>query len=493
MNEELERVRAQLNALTSGLTSKKTRKARKQLNKQIRELQSSMASDEGQPEPALLFALGDASDLPPFLPPVKQIDCINGPMTPLKWAFTCSVPPLLRPQISSQSLDSLVRPSISPNLQWNNTLFHLAHHYDVGSCKKFTIQDDNKTTAILLEITALRACPDSRGEMGELLQKDFRTPGESNASLGPVPLFFVRFFYNTVATFSGQLRDKAMQPGGAIAEHSHGGGPFVMIRAASAEEVEFAHKALKRGQKFLARRSVASNSNGQFEASVLFPSSVANMTNKDKSHKAPKVCFFCEKRPEGANSLRFCGRCKVTYYCSTDCQRAHWVAGHKVLCRATSEALNDVKSTRPSFTFNALATSMGSNDEEHLNVSVNYRTGRTTANMRSGKKTGMGKIPTTRNIHHDKEFIVKLQPPLVAPPGCPHDWMCYDGPARSFQASVPGNTPGLMEARATLEKEGIWSVHPTFGIPGVKGYFKARWEGSRIRVYYDRLAPPQSW
>ena len=31
------------------------------------------------------------------------------------------------------------------------------------------------------------------------------------------------------------------------------------------------------------------------------------------------------------------------------------------------------------------------------------------------------------------------------------------------------------------------------GVPSLKGFLFARWEGSHMRVFLDRVAPPQSW
>jgi hypothetical protein len=102
------------------------------------------------------------------------------------------------------------------------------------------------------------------------------------------------------------------------------------------------------------------------------------------------------------------------------------------------------------------------------------------------------KAPLARNIYGENEFIVKLQPPVGG--GLSESpWMCYDGPSRSFQAYVPALTQGLTDVYALLQSDGIKSFNPTTGQSGYKGYFKARWEGSCVRVYYDSLAPPQTW
>ncbi|XP_066287927.1 ankyrin repeat domain-containing protein 54-like isoform X2 [Branchiostoma lanceolatum] len=37
-------------------------------------------------------------------------------------------------------------------------------------------------------------------------------------------------------------------------------------------------------------------------------------------------------KPGYRSALKLCGRCKLTRYCSRDCQKQHWTAGHKKCC-----------------------------------------------------------------------------------------------------------------------------------------------------------------
>jgi hypothetical protein len=48
-----------------------------------------------------------------------------------------------------------------------------------------------------------------------------------------------------------------------------------------------------------------------------------------------KVCDCCAKPREdtGLTSLLVCARCKMAFYCSADCQKKQWKAGHKQACR----------------------------------------------------------------------------------------------------------------------------------------------------------------
>ncbi|ORY96248.1 hypothetical protein BCR43DRAFT_491346 [Syncephalastrum racemosum] len=41
---------------------------------------------------------------------------------------------------------------------------------------------------------------------------------------------------------------------------------------------------------------------------------------------------FCEKKEEKEGDFKKCGQCQRVSYCSRDCQKAHWKAGHKAVC-----------------------------------------------------------------------------------------------------------------------------------------------------------------
>lgn len=43
-------------------------------------------------------------------------------------------------------------------------------------------------------------------------------------------------------------------------------------------------------------------------------------------------CCNLEGRSEAEVRLRACGRCRAVGYCSAECQRADWAAGHKAEC-----------------------------------------------------------------------------------------------------------------------------------------------------------------
>lgn len=492
VEEELARLLAR-RAVISGADNKN---ARKKLNKKIRELENKRseflveeAKPSGEPSRGQVESgsvVLDASSLPPFKPPVSHVLCAHEPESILAWAFTCCIPSTLRAGIFASN-NKAVAANYSPGVQWADSVYHVVHHYETLGCNKFKIEDVNATGVILLEIHSLRACPDTQGAMRELKREDFIHAPDRSVSLGPVPVFFVRFLHLT--------KEDTAKRGGTDAVFSQiarRGDRIVDIEAASAAELHYGVKALTRGQKFLSNAEPnANNHSNQFRESVLFPPDVA-LLKSSMNMKAEKVCAFCLNPASDGVKLRPCSRCKVTCYCSKKCQKYHWKAGHQQLCRPASESTvgSTGPSARRSFVFDA-ATAQDPNLAGYDNRSAiytNHRTGHVTSNL--GKKVGIPKTPTTRNAHGDKEFIVKLQPPNL--PGFGQPWMCYDGPVKSFQAFIPSDTPGLSEVGKVLKNDGVWMMTP-MGVMGNKGYCMARWEASKIRVFFDCLATPQPW
>ena len=42
-------------------------------------------------------------------------------------------------------------------------------------------------------------------------------------------------------------------------------------------------------------------------------------------------CASCHASEEDAKLMK-CARCQMKWYCSRDCQKAHWKLGHKLYC-----------------------------------------------------------------------------------------------------------------------------------------------------------------
>ena len=433
----------------------------------------------------------DASALQPFNPAKKSVQCANGSKTALAWAFSSCIPALARTAMIGEGTDNAsLRLNATPAMQWNYSMFHLAHHFETIQQRKFILEDEEETAAILIEITALRACPDDVKGVNALPQSAYYDPEDKEKLLGPVPIFFVRYLHE--AKNKDSPRKPSKESVKFITSAMKEGKGVMKISAASVDEINFAHKSLRKGQSML---DAAKNSHvGIFMNSVIIPTQI---TKTKSPGKAPNVCAACGTV---TTSKKTCSRCKVTCYCSKECQVNHWKrGGHKEVCNKTPRKDNDTHAqSRKSFVFGV--------DEDNLglgpgmtHLSINQKTG--TSNISGAdkkhrselKKKGHNifKAPTSKNVHGDKEFIVKLQPPVMGPTAGP--WMCYDGPTRSFQSYIPSDTPGLSEVYALLQQEGVHTSNPMLNIRGYKGYFNAKWEGSSVRVFHDRIVSPQIW
>ncbi|PPQ85086.1 hypothetical protein CVT26_005604 [Gymnopilus dilepis] len=52
----------------------------------------------------------------------------------------------------------------------------------------------------------------------------------------------------------------------------------------------------------------------------------------------PSACSNCANVSQNGQELQRCGRCKMTWYCSKDCQKKHWPA-HKTSCKETPSSI----------------------------------------------------------------------------------------------------------------------------------------------------------
>lgn len=451
-------------------------------------------------------AVLDLSVLPPFCPIKDRVQLSNvGPMPSLLWAFTCNVPPLMRLPLMNGT-DTHVRHSTRAN-QWNYSMFHLAHHYgSTPSVTKFCLSDEDDTKSILLQVTALRGLPKESCEENEQLKEKvcfetFCDPHVQTMHLGPVPIFAVKYVYLE----KGMKDFRPKSPQDTIVKF-YNSSPVMKIVAASLDEVEFGHKTLEYGRRLLLTATTNNYSSNAmaFQESVIFPIRL----KPDTGRKVPYVCASCNATMAKGIDLKSCARCKVTYYCSRECQKNHWKAGHKLVCRPATEKSsgavpNNNDPNRPSVIFE-----VDQDKRTDYQLMINNATGQLSVDGGSGPDSltmkkefgaqGIRMMQEPRNIHGDKEFIVKVQTPvcfaasLSQKPVKP--WFCYDGPVRSFQCYIPPETDGLGKAFELLREKGIRAENQMMaGMVGYKGYFMARWEGGSVRFFNDRLVPHPGW
>ena len=386
--------------------------------------------------------LRDFAGLPPFAPTEAQVVMLNGEKSALQWAFDCSIPPFARAATRGDRMGAAPGPKgAAPAVQWCYSAFHICHHFENG-IKAFQVEDDEETEALLLEVRGLRACPADLG----LEREHFCTPfGEH--PLGPAPLLLVSYVHHTKWT----LDNAAMATASRFVRRAE---QVVKVRAASASEVRYAADALA-----LHRRR---GTDGFFDSAIYPPRRADVERSIQDLTKAPgDVCALC-----GAKASFTCGQCKMAMYCSRDHQKEHWKSSHKALC-------NGATTKRASFVFEATITKP---DNAPYFMNINHNTGATSDGTM-----------TSKNIHGDREFVVKLQPPMAGE----GPWMCYDE-KRSFQCFIPEQTSGLPAALTLLRNKGV-KVRTGLGGVGLKGFFTARWEGRQVRVFTDSLVPNPGW
>ena len=172
-------------------------------------------------------------------------------------------------------------------------------------------------------------------------------------------------------------------------------------------------------------------------------------------------------------------------------QVKHWKSGHKEIC-----GKSNATGSRKSIVFDI--ETMKLKGEQCLtlinrfgDVTVQGADKKARQELKE-KGHRFNKAPTAKNVHGDKEFIVKVQPPALRPFENP--WMCYDGPTRSFQACIPASTADLSQMFEVMQRDGVKTrAMNDPSVVAYKGYFMAKWEGSSVRVFYDEVVSPQAW
>ena len=182
--------------------------------------------------------------------------------------------------------------------------------------------------------------------------------------------------------------------------------------------------------------------------------------------KEGEHCANCDK---SSLDLKCCSRCKVTYYCSKECQREHWKKGnHKAVCEEGVLAeparfpgyrvglMNVLQSQKPRVAFFG-----GEAKEYHASQSP----------------------PKT------KRFVVKVQRPIDSSHSgnipC-KDLMVYNVD-RSVDMFIKEETPGYKNVLRRILDEGMYGLKAYFWAERVSG------KNDMVKVFPGRLAPAQEW
>ena len=108
----------------------------------------------------------------------------------------------------------------------------------------------------------------------------------------------------------------------------------------------------------------------------------------------------------------------------------------------------------------------------------------TIISTRGGKVTTHEPGKLTKNIHSDKEFIIKIQ---FLPYGTP--MMVYDA-TRSVTFDITSDIqPAYDTIYSHISTKGILGPGPNMG----KAYVYATREGENLRIVTNKIAPAQPW
>lgn len=422
---------------------------------------------------------------------------------PVAWCFQQAMPAGARFSLANQP--GFNDKGLAPFAQWVYSLFHIIINWESGvpqatedvgfaertssyRCWRVLLEDEEETENLTIDfLETVRECPPYVPATPPRLPEEAGEVG-CKFSRG-APLLPIRYLHNRKSTPSFRARLAAFSktmPGAHDPVSAHAskrmGCECVVgkVKAASVAEIAAALENLRANETMLSAdyQSWFYGMSEQHDEESAFRPSFLVPPMEPKQIKPPPVCAGCDQQQRhDAPKFQQCSRCG-TCFCSKACLLANWKE-HKKVCRKTEEKLTASASAddqrRGSFLFDLRPPP--DMMPYMFNVSM------TGAASKAPRKVNK---EAPKNIHGAREFMVKVQPPGMASAQKTASCMVYDE-TRSFQSFMPLATHGV---EAVLELIRHYGVHKA---GGSKGYFMAKREGTRLRIFTDKIMPPPAW
>lgn len=181
---------------------------------------------------------------------------------------------------------------------------------------------------------------------------------------------------------------------------------------------------------------------------------------KKKALKKARTCRVCNLDNK---RLRACARCNGVSYCGQQCQKADWKR-HRVEC-ISPESDSGSEDCDPSVLI-SLSYDFG--------LPISLGEGVSVVDGRTGKIHDPTKIPS--NAHGDREFIVKVQGPIVEP------WLNVRDEILQVNVQLNPSDSAYSVLFDAVQRNGSPGK-----INGKKLYCRCRRVGPKIRVFYQKL------
>lgn len=323
-----------------------------------------------------------------------------------------------------------------PDYELRHSLVIIANHVDASpDASLFIFQDEGEKEAVTLKIRSVRQQADGT----PLFDVEYNVANRKNPMAGAEALSKLMRASSGVYQMKASLDEQRL------------------LR----EELE---RNAKKGTYTLSKPSMKAMKSS-YLVQIERP---ADNEDPIKFKKPERQCLVC-----GKASSKSCQQCKSAHYCSKECQVHHWVkGGHKLVCTTAEEVRAEpLDASSSSIVFSIVAP----NDIAHPMARMNIATNISNVDGRMHAAPNPHRCPV--NVHGDKQFLIKVQVPLVQ--GTGQMLMIYDE-KRSFQRMVYAVEPAYRVLENTVRR------NPKYH-QGVKLYFKAKREATNLRVFIDSL------